>query len=72
VTLMPGGSYDFVSGSSVATAHVSGAVALLLARRGNLDRDAVHGLLERSGRQINACVALVELAPRPAQGCTAD
>lgn len=69
VTLVPGGHYDFVSGPSVATAHVSGAIALLLARRANLDRDTVYRLLERSGSQINACVALTLLAPGPAATC---
>jgi subtilisin family serine protease len=72
VTLVPGGSYDFVSGPSVATAHVSGAVALLLAKRPDLDRDAIYGLLERSGTQINACVALAGLTPDRPAGCTAD
>jgi subtilisin family serine protease len=71
VTLVPGGSYDFVSGPSVATAHVSGAIALLLARRANLDRDTVFRLLERSGTQINACVALTQLAPGRETACAA-
>jgi subtilisin family serine protease len=31
LTLTPGGHYDFVSGSSMAAAHVTGAVALLMA-----------------------------------------
>jgi subtilisin family serine protease len=72
VTLVPGGSYDFVSGSSVATAHVSGAVALLLAMRGDLDRDRVYRLLERSGAQINACVALAGLASGRPVSCAPD
>jgi subtilisin family serine protease len=72
VTLVPGGNYDFVSGSSVATAHVSGAIALLLAKRGDLDRDAVFRLLERSGTHINACAALVLLAPERALRCASD
>jgi subtilisin family serine protease len=72
VTLVPGGSYDFVSGSSVATAHVSGAIALLLAKRGDLGRDAVYRLLERSGPHINACMALVKLAPDRTLSCAAD
>lgn len=71
VTLVPGGSYDFVSGPSVATAHVSGAIALLLARRASLDRDTVFRLLEQSGSQINACVALTLLAPGRETACAA-
>lgn len=69
VTLAPGGSYDFVSGASLATAHVSGAVALLLAKRRNLERDAIYRLLEHSGTQINACVALAELTPGQTASC---
>lgn len=63
VTLMPGGRYDFVSGSSLATAHVTGAIALLLARAPRLDRAAAYGLLLRSesGASINACSALASL-----------
>jgi subtilisin family serine protease len=69
VTLVPGGSYDFLSGPSLATAHVSGAVALLLAARADLDRDALFEMLARSGTQINACVALAGLMPAEAEGC---
>jgi len=69
VTLMPGGNYDFVSGPSLATAHVSGAVALLLARNSRLDRDTVYRLLTQSENRsaeagsasINACAALAGL-----------
>lgn len=71
VTLVPGGSYDFVTGSSVATAHVSGVVALLLAHNHDLDRDAVYRLLERSGAHINACVALSQLAAGQPVSCEA-
>jgi subtilisin family serine protease len=70
VTLVPGGSYDFLSGASLATAHVTGAIALLLAKEHRLDRNAAYGLLERSespsGERgdsvpINACLALIRL-----------
>jgi subtilisin family serine protease len=71
VTLVPGGRYDFVSGSSLATAHVSGAVALLLGRDRRLDRAAVYRLLSQSesspavaGTSINACLALARLLDR--------
>ena len=73
VTLMPGGRYDFVSGSSLATAHVTGAVALLLARAHRLDRDTVFRLLAQSemttrlaASPINACAALARLLERSA------
>jgi hypothetical protein len=73
VTLMPGGRYDFVSGPSLATAHVSGAVALLLARNPKLDRNTIYRLLTQSedrsadpggNTPINACAALAGLLPR--------
>jgi subtilisin family serine protease len=70
VTLVPGGRYDFLSGSSLAAAHVTGVVALLLARDHTLDSNAVYGLLSRSVSvdaatadhgSINACAAMAEL-----------
>jgi subtilisin family serine protease len=71
VTLLPGDRYDFLSGASLAAAHVTGAVALLLARNPHLGRDAVYALLERSETahgeggeavaSINACLALAGL-----------
>jgi subtilisin family serine protease len=70
VTLVPGDRYDFLSGASLATAHVTGAVALLLARNQRLGRNAVYALLERSEitngengglASINACLALAGL-----------
>ena len=68
VTLVPGGSYDFLSGSSLATAHVTGAIALLLSRAPRLDRGSVYGLLSHSQQEpagpINACNALVDLLKR--------
>ncbi len=71
LTLTPGGHYDFVSGSSLAAAHVSGAAALLLAANPHLDGAAVYGLLSRtSGADaatgtvaINVCAALAQLRP---------
>jgi hypothetical protein len=65
LTLTPGGHYDFVSGSSLAAAHVSGAVALLLSADSKLSTASVYGLLKRTsaagadGNQaINVCAAL--------------
>jgi subtilisin family serine protease len=45
LTLLPGGHYDFASGTSVATAHVTGIVALLLAKKSKLTGAAVYQLL---------------------------
>ena len=62
LTLEPGGLYDFASGSSLAAAHVSGALALLLELRPRLRgaellallRDARHGPDE----SIDVCRAI--------------
>jgi hypothetical protein len=75
LTLTPGGHYDFVSGSSLAAAHVSGAVALLLAANSRLDPAAVYSLLNRTSSSdggsvaINVCAALAVL--RPNGSCSA-
>lgn len=49
LTTMPGGSWDFVSGSSFAAAHISGVSALLLERLPGLEPEALAALLRRSG-----------------------
>jgi hypothetical protein len=63
LTLTPGGHYDFASGSSLATAHVTGTVALLLAQDSKLRPDALQGVLSRTSTQesINACAAIATL-----------
>ena len=59
LTLMPGGTYDFVSGSSMATAHVSGAVALLRSLDGQLAPAALRKLLQQGGAGgIDICRAM--------------
>jgi hypothetical protein len=45
LTLLPGGHYDFASGDSIATAQVTGVVALLLAKRHSLSATAAYELL---------------------------
>jgi subtilisin family serine protease len=73
VTLAPGGHYDFASGSSFAAAHVSGAIALLLARASHLDAQRLFATLDRTrsqlaaGTTINVCAALAAL--RPSDDC---
>jgi subtilisin family serine protease len=74
LTLMPGGHYDFASGDSIATAEVSGVVALLLAKDRNLTAAATSKLLrdtsvraEASGDgtvHVDACAAVVALVGR--------
>jgi len=75
LTLVPGGHYDFASGSSLAAAEVSGVVALLLNGRPGLTASDVHRILIRSSRpiatsrgrlvSIDACGALAMALQRP-------
>jgi hypothetical protein len=70
LTTQPGGGYDFTSGSSMAAAHVSGIVALLLSLAPKLDAHAVRDLLLRSSKvsggtlQVNAASAVDALHSR--------
>jgi hypothetical protein len=85
-TLTPTGGYGFASGSSLATAHVSGVVALLLSRAPKLQAADVRRLLAAATlrldtplgelRSVNACAALAEMlaqgpCPAPASGVVA-
>lgn len=80
VTLTPQGHYDFASGSSLATAQVSGVVALLLERDRDLEQGEVFKILRASMERaslshdavtsVNACVALSML--RPSARCAAS
>ncbi len=72
LTLAPGGGYGYSNGSSIASAHVSGVAALLMAYRPALDREAVHRTLKdsavgASAGVVNACTALALLGR--ASGC---
>jgi subtilisin family serine protease len=70
ISLAPEGHYDFYSGSSLATAEVSGLVALLRAERRNLSARDAESLLTESASTANAssvpnaCVALAALLHR--------
>lgn len=68
---VPRGGYDFASGSSLAAAHVSGIVALLVARRPGLTSKQISTLLVASrptvDESVNACRALAQLLQR--SGC---
>ena len=71
LTLLPKGHYDFASGSSLAAAHVTGTVALMLAHHPDLDVSRIYNLLDRTSspllaadsalRSINACAALTSV-----------
>ncbi|HMB47682.1 MAG TPA: S8 family serine peptidase [Afifellaceae bacterium] len=45
ITTTPGNRYELMSGTSIATAHITGVVALVLERHPNLKADAVSQLL---------------------------
>jgi hypothetical protein len=79
LTLMPGGRYDFATGDSIATAEVSGVVALLLAARHALTADAAYKLLQSTSTRpgkgspdvavaasgaVDACAAMTALLGR--------
>jgi hypothetical protein len=69
---VPGGGFDYASGSSLSAAHVSGVVALLVARQPALTYRDVSALLAAgdgpSGTSVNACRALARLLNEA--GCT--
>ncbi len=77
LTLVPGGHYDFASGSSLATAEVTGIVALLLADGRRMPAARVEQILTRSSRQlttptgvftsVDACAAVADALSRT--GC---
>lgn len=73
LTLVPPDGYDYLSGSSIAAAHVSGIVALLLERAPSLHASDVQRLLARTSRPVgrpgadslrvvSACDALAALS----------
>jgi subtilisin family serine protease len=77
LSLAPAGSYDFYSGSSLATAEVSGMVALLRAQSPHLRASEAQTLLEEStashaadsrAASPDACAALASLLHR--RSCT--
>ena len=76
---IPNNAYDFRSGSSLAAAHVSGAIALLLAASPDLTFETILAFLRQSQDvesagivSINACVALQLADPSRACQLSAD
>jgi Subtilase family len=70
LTLLPGGHYDFASGTSLSTAHATGVAALLLGRNPSLAPADVYRLLRDStmhaadsggADSIDACAAITAL-----------
>jgi subtilisin family serine protease len=80
LTLLPGGHYDFASGDSIATAQVSGVVALLLAKNPSLSAADAYRLLRdtsaHSGSggdtRVDACAAVVSLVGQGSCGPTSN
>lgn len=78
LTTTASSTWRFVSGSSFATAHVSGVVALMLQLNPSLRPDRVAALLRQSARgngprpSMDACAVLVQLSPRPCTACCAE
>jgi len=77
LTLLPGGHYDFASGASIATAQVSGVVALMLAKSSGLSAASAYRLLRDTSsssptadgagvKGVDACAAVVTLVGRGA------
>lgn len=81
LTLLPGGHYDFASGDSIATAQVSGVVALLLAKNSALsaadayrilrDTSTVSAAADQGGQSVDACAAVVSLVGHGSCGAAA-
>jgi hypothetical protein len=65
LTLAPGGGYGYASGASLATAHVSGAVAVLRALYPGLDANMAHQWLRGASARapIDLCVAVRRVKP---------
>jgi subtilisin family serine protease len=67
LTLLPGGHYDFASGDSIATAQVTGVVALLLAKDRTVTPAMAYQLLRDTsvagpvGGHVDACAAVIAL-----------
>ena len=83
LTLVPSDGYDFLSGSSLAAAHVSGIVALLLENSPMLRAAEIERLLTRTSRRglsadeapqamVSACAALTEIAGEQVCGTEID
>ena len=82
LTLLPGGHYDFASGDSIATAQVSGVVALLLAKNPALTAADAYRLLRNTSMHspgtggddvlVDACAALVSLLGKGSCNSAAD
>ncbi len=71
VTTFPGGRYAAHTGTSMAAAHVSGVVALLLQARPDLSPAAVRGLLESTAQPSGPGGRSLQLGHGLVNGCRA-
>jgi hypothetical protein len=60
LTLTPEGHYDFATGSSLATANVSGIVALMRSQQPQMTAARAQALLARSTQDVSGATAVVE------------
>jgi hypothetical protein len=71
LTTTPGAGYAFLTGNSLAAAHATGVIALLLEREPTIDAQRIATLLTatttyaRGSASINACRALARLTDTP-------
>lgn len=68
LTTVPHGAYDYLSGSSLATPHISGLAALILELRPNVSASVVRGIIEKGESTdaiVDACAVLAPLASKP-------
>jgi hypothetical protein len=80
LTLVPGGHWDFASGSSIAAAEVTATVALLLSQRPHMPAPELFRVLARTSQSlsthavplmsVNACAALADVLHR--DGCSSE
>jgi subtilisin family serine protease len=67
LTTTPGAGYAFLTGNSLAAAHTSGVVALLMERQPDLDAERIAAILTATttysagSASINACRAVARL-----------
>jgi hypothetical protein len=80
LTLVPGGHWDFASGSSIAAAEVTATVALLLSQRPHMPSSELFRVLARTSQNlsthdvplssVNACAALADVLHHA--GCASE